>query len=135
MRFVLDTNIIFSGIYQLDSNAGRLLLLAAEGKIELLAPDHVKIELARILDLKLSFSKDEVDDIINSLPINWIEEDIYVEKMEEASGLIAHDNDVPVLACALALNAGIISGDKHFQRVRTKKIKVWKLKKAVAELE
>jgi predicted nucleic acid-binding protein len=46
MKFVLDTNIIFSGVYNLDSNAGRILLLATEGKIEIISPEYVKNEMS-----------------------------------------------------------------------------------------
>ncbi len=131
MKFVLDTNIIFSGVYNLDSNAGRILLLAAEGKIEIISPEHVKNELIGILERKLKFSTNEIDELISSFTIRWIEEEIYQEKMEQASKMISHKRDVPILACSLSLGVDIISGDKHFQKIKTKKIKVWKLKKAV----
>ena len=131
MKFVLDTNIIFSGVYNLDSNAGRILLLATEGKIEIISPEYVKNELIRILERKLKFSRNEIDELISSFTIIWIEEEIYNDKMEQASKMISHKRDVPILACALSLGVDIISGDKHFQKIKTKKIKVWKLKKAV----
>ena len=135
MKFVLDTNIIFSGVYNLDSNAGKILLLATEGKIEIISPDHVKNELIEILEKKLRFSRDEVDEIISSLPINWIEEEIFIDEIERAGRMISHKRDVPVLACALSLGADIISGDKHFQKIKTRKIKIWKLKKALDEFK
>ncbi len=131
MKFVLDTNILFSGVYDLDSNAGRILLLATEGKIEIISPEYVKNELIRILERKLKFSMNEIDELISSFTIIWIEEEIYKEKMEQASKMISHKRDVPILACALSLGVDIISGDKHFQKIKTKKIKLWKLKKAV----
>ena len=135
MRFLLDTNIIFSGVYNLDSNAGKLLLLAAEGRIELISLEYVKNELIRILDKRLRFKENEIEEIILSLPIEWIEEEIYSENVVEASKLISHERDIPILACALSLNSDIVSGDKHFHKIKTKKIKVWKLKKAVEEFE
>ena len=131
MKFVLDTNILFSGVYDLDSNAGRILLLATEGKIEIISPEYVKNELIRILERKLKFSRNEIDELISSFTIIWIEEEIYNDKMEQASKMISHKREVPILACALSLGVDIISGDKHFQKIKTKKIKVWKLKKAV----
>ncbi len=135
MRFVLDTNIIFSGIYDLNSNAGRILLLAAEGKVELLSPVHVKEELIHILMKKLRFSESEAEEIISSLSVRWIEEELYSDSEAKASSMISHKRDVPVLACALSLDVDIISGDKHFQEVNTKKIKIWKLKKAVEKIK
>ena len=56
---------------------------------------------------------------------------MYNEELKHAAKLIAHEKDVPILACALSLNTDIISGDKHFHKIKTRKIKVWKLKKAV----
>jgi predicted nucleic acid-binding protein len=135
MRFVLDTNIIFSGIYDMDSNAGKILLLATEGKVKLFSPEYVKDELTAILSKKLKFSESEVEDIISSLPIKWIESELYSESEQKASSLISHKRDIPVLACALALGIDIISGDKHFQKLKTKKIKTWKLKKAVEKFK
>ena len=82
MKFVIDTNIIFSGIYDLNSNAGKILLLAVEEKIELFAPVQVKDELFRTLKKKLKFSINEVNDLILILPITWIEEEIF-EDVEE----------------------------------------------------
>ena len=121
MKFILDTNIIFSGVYNLDSNAGKILLLAAEGRIEIISPEYVKNELILILEKKLKFSKNEIDEIISSLTITWIEEELYIEKMEQANRIISHKRDVPILACALSLGSDIISGDKHFQKIKTKK--------------
>ena len=135
MRFILDTNILFSGIYDLSSNAGRILLLAAEGKVELFSPVHVKDELTEILGEKLRFSVSDVNEIISSLPVKWIERELYSDSEANASSLISHKRDVPVLACALSLGVDIISGVKHFQKVKTKKIKIWKLKKAIEKLK
>ena len=135
MKFILDTNIPFSGIYDLNSKAGKILLLATERKVELLASDHVKDELTVILGKKLRFSVPEVNEIISSLPVKWIERELYSDSEANASSLISHKRDVPVLACALSLGVDIISGDKHFQKVKTKKIKIWKLKKAIEKLK
>ena len=134
MKYILDTNILFSGIYDLDSNAGIILLLAAEEKVELLSPQHVKDELSQILAKKLKFSNNEIAEIITSLPIQWIESEIYEENIEMADKLILHKKDVPILACALSLGVDIITGDKHFRDIKTKNIKVWKLKEAIEDL-
>ena len=135
MKFVIDTNIIFSGIYDLESNAGKILLLAAEEKIELFSPEYVKQELVKILQIKLKFTEQEVSDIILALPIKWIEIEIFENELARAKESISHEDDVPVLACALALGIDILSGDKHFKDIKIKDIKVWKLRKAVDLIE
>ncbi len=131
MRFIIDTNIIFSGIYNLDSNAGKFLMLAIEEEVELIAPEYVQIELMRILKSKLKFNKDEIFEIISALPIEWIEEELYSNQIKQANKLISDEKDVPILACALALGMDIITGDKHIHQMKTKKVKVWELKKAL----
>ncbi len=135
MKFIVDTNIIFSGIYDLESNAGKFLLLASEEKIELFSPEHVKQELIQILKNKLKFTEQEVSDIILALPIKWIEPEIFEDEMARAKESISHEDDVPVLACALALRIDILSGDKHFKDSKINDIKVWKLRKAVEVIE
>jgi len=134
MKFVLDTNIIFSGIYDLDSNAGKILFLATEEKLELFSPQQVKDELSIILGKKLKFLKNETEEMISSLPIQWIEKEIFEENLEMADKFIRHKKDVPILACALSLGVDIITGDKHFRDVKTKGIKIWKLKEALDDL-
>ena len=69
MKFILDTNIIFLGVYDLNSNAGKILLMTAERCIDLISPEYVKNELVRILEKKLRFKEDEIEEIISSLPI------------------------------------------------------------------
>lgn len=135
MRFVIDTNIIFSGVYNLDSNAGKILFLAIEKDIELVAPVYVKEEIIRNLRNKLKFSVDEINEIISALPIIWIEEAIYEDHLIQAQKLISHKKDIPILACALSMGLDMISGDKHFQKIKTDKIRIWKLKKALIELK
>lgn len=135
MKFIVDTNIIFSGIYDLESNAGKVLLLATEEKIELFSPEYVKQELIQILQKKLKFTVIEVFDIILALPMKWIEAEIFEDGVELAAGLISHKKDIPVLACALALGIDILSGDKHFQNIKIKKIKIWKLREAVETIK
>jgi len=68
------------------------------------------------------------------LPIKWIEKEIYEQNLGAAEKLISDKKDIPILACALSLNVDIITGDKHFKDITTKKIKVWKLKEAIEDL-
>jgi len=131
MRYLLDTNIIFSGVYDIDSNAGKILLFGIEERIELLAPDYVRNELITILRKKLLFSDSEIEEIISSLFIEWIDDEIYGDYIEKASKIISDSKDVPILACALAMECDIISGDKHFHDLETDEIRIWRLKQVI----
>ena len=57
---------------------------------------------------------------------------IYSRYMAEAQNLIDDQADSPFLACAMALNAGIWSDDKHFQK--QKKIKMYTTKELLKTL-
>ena len=124
MKFVIDTNIIFSALYNPHSKAGEIILFAIEGKIELYAPESVKSELTKILEKKLDYEKEEIEETITSLPITWIEKEIYEEYKEEFD--LRDDNDRSVAACCLILNCALLTGDKDFDNV--KKIKVMSLR-------
>lgn len=124
MKLVIDTNIIFSALYNPDSKAGEIILFAIEGKIELYAPESVKSELTRILEKKLDYEKEEIEETITSLPITWIEKEIYEEYKEEFD--LRDENDRSVAACSLILNCALLTGDKDFNNL--KKIKVVSLK-------
>ena len=129
MKFVIDTNIIFSALYNPHSKAGEIILFAIEGKIELYAPESVKSELTKILEKKLDYEKEEIEETITSLPITWIEKEIYEEYKEEFD--LRDENDRSVAACCLILNCALLTGDKDFDNV--KKIKVMSLRDVVLE--
>ena len=135
MRYIVDTNVIFSAIYKLESNAGKLLFMAIEGKVELYAPEYVKRELTGKLQIKLRFSDEEVHTIVTALPIKWIEDEIYRHMIEKANSMISDKKDVPILACALATGMDIITGDKDFHRLKYGQVAIWKLRDAVEEYE
>ena len=129
MKLVIDTNIIFSALYNPDSKAGKIIFLAIEEEIELYAPESVKSELTRILEKKLDYKKEEVEETIISLPITWIEKEIYDEYTEEFD--LKDENDRSIAACCLILNCALLTGDKDFDNL--KKIKVVKLGEVVGK--
>ena len=124
MKLVIDTNIIFSALYNPHSKAGEIILFAIEGKIELYAPESVKSELTKILEKKLDYEKEEIEETITSLPITWVEKEIYEEYKEEFD--LRDENDRSVAACCLILNCALLTGDKDFDNI--KEIKVMSLR-------
>ena len=48
-KFIIDTNVIFSALYSPNSNAGKLIELTIEKRIELHTPMEIKDELERNL--------------------------------------------------------------------------------------
>ncbi len=134
MKCIIDTNIIFSALYRFDSPAGDLLVLAIYDKVTLFAPESVKEELIRNLRDKLGYSAPEIDSTMSALPINWVEKETYVQQMSEAAQFIDHEPDVPVVACAIALDAAIVSGNKHFHPLKKEGVKAWRLKEILGEI-
>ncbi|MFH1774553.1 MAG: PIN domain-containing protein [Methanobacteriota archaeon] len=130
-KIVVDTNVIFSGLYDLKSDAGRLFVYAIEDRIELYSSNYIKNELERNLKSKLEYTEEEFKETIKALPINWVEDEDYSKEIKKAEKLIEHDRDIPVLALALYLKCGVVSGDKHLQSISSKDFKCWKLKELI----
>ncbi|MFA5772326.1 MAG: PIN domain-containing protein [Thermoplasmata archaeon] len=134
MNIVVDTNILFSALYDPDSNAGLLIMAAIDGVIDLYAPDTVKEEITRTVKNKLSYTEEEAEELITSLPVKWIESEAYASSMPYAKTQLSHENDVPILACALMLGYDIVSGDKHLLNIKPEIVKVWALCELVKKL-
>lgn len=135
MNIVVDTNILFSALYDPSSDAGRLILLALEMRVDLFAPESVKLELEQGLQKKLAYAEAEARETISALPVKWVESGVYAGAMDVARGQLAHDADVPVLACALVLGHEIVSGDKHLLSIKPKIVRVWRLKQLIGEIK
>jgi predicted nucleic acid-binding protein len=125
MKCVIDTNVIFSALYDIESIPGALLLLAIYGSIEWVAPESVRTELIRNLEIKLQYSPAEIEDAIQELPITWIDALVYEPYLNLAPEYVNHENDYPIIACALALKADIVSGNKRFHPLKKEGLKVW----------
>ena len=126
MRIVIDTNVLFSALYDPASTPGRIILLAIEEKVELFAPATVRDELERALRGKLRYSDDEWEATLSALPVESVEGAIWEAFMERAKAAITDPDDAPVVALALALQCGIVSGDNAFHPLRKRIVKTWK---------
>lgn len=126
IRVVVDTNIYYQALYNPQSKQMRLLEAALEERAELCSPYSVKQEIARVLK-KAGF--DKTTELVESLPVKWVEFELYSRHLPEASKLISHKPDEHVVACALLLDCGILSANtRHFNNKRLrKKIKLWNL--------
>lgn len=118
-KFVIDTNVLFMGINNRERKSGKILDAATENKIDLFAPISVREELQRLLKKKFYWlSNDKVEFITESLPITWIEKEIYDSKISETK--VKHKADKPIEALALVLNCQILSADEHFKNIEQK---------------
>jgi len=135
MNLVVDTNILFSTLYDPASDAGKLILFALERRVNLFAPESVKLELEHNLLKKLAYAEAEARETIAALPVKWVESGAYAEAMDVAKGQLAHEADVPVLACALVLGYDTVSGDKHLLSIKPKIARVWRLEQLIREIQ
>jgi predicted nucleic acid-binding protein len=123
---IVDTNIYFSAFYSPDGKEAEIVRRGNREELLLLSPDTVKEELERVLKLKLELNDAQVISIVSSLPTVWVPNVEYGRFLEEAKSVMPHEEDAPILACAMKFGAGILTGNtKHFQAAKTKKIPVW----------
>jgi len=118
LTLIIDTNIIFSALYKPNSKPGIIILLAIYDKIKLIAPISVRTELQDKLTKKLRFTHKEAENIISSLPIRWVEEEIYEDKIQEASKMLIDRSDAPLVALHLMSGCPIVTGDKELLSLR-----------------
>ena len=112
-KVVIDTNIIFMALYNPYGKAGEIINIAFLNKIKLFSTDSVKEEIIRILKREMDLSDIEINKIILSLPITWINKEIYINQLKNTK--VKHKPDKPIEALAITFNCGILSGDKHFK--------------------
>lgn len=120
MKFVIDANVIISGLIGLRGPPGRLLLAAADGRIDLVAPVTVREEVRNRLQSKLRWDATDADDAVDAVPVEWIDQAAYEAVLEEVRPTIRDADDAPLLAVAYVQNAPVVSGDKAFQVLETR---------------
>jgi len=121
LKAIVDTNVIYSVLYNPRGTCGRIVLMGVRREIQLFSTDIVKEELFLNLKRNLGMTNGEASKVISSLPVEWVPKELYSDKIEEALSLIAHKSDAPTLALALAIRSPIISGDRHFQTRKVRK--------------
>ncbi|GEM_PF-1676457 len=123
---IVDTNIYFSAFYNPNGKEAEIIRRGNREELLLLSPDIVREELKRNLKSKLGLSDAQVTSIISSLPTVWVPKTEYERFLENAELIVPHEEDAPILACAMKFGTGILTGNtKHFHIARTKKIAVW----------
>ena len=133
MRFVIDTNIIFSALIK-DSTTRRIILTS---KFDFFIPEYVFIEIQKhseeILE-KSGYDQDDFDTMLDTIigNINVIPTDEFKSYIPKAFKIMKDidEDDTSFLALAFMINGdGIWSNDPHFEKQN--KIKVWKTKNII----
>ena len=119
MKIIVDTNIVFSGVLNTESNIGRILI-DSKNYFEFYSINFLKTELfkhrRKLLNLT-AVSEEELDELINLITnkIYFIDEEIISpNQIQEASELIYNTDpsDIPFLALTMYLKGKLWTGDK-----------------------
>jgi predicted nucleic acid-binding protein len=119
VKIIVDTNIVFSGVLNTESNIGRILI-DSKNYFEFYSINFLKTELfkhrRKLLNLT-AVSEEELDELINLITnkIYFIDEEIISpNQIQEASELIYNTDpsDIPFLALTMYLKGKLWTGDK-----------------------
>lgn len=116
-KVFVDTNILLSGIF-FEGNESRILDLL---EMDLITSEDNVAELKKVIVKKLRYLKERTLEIALAEAeralgdIEVIHQSKYSKKIKEASLLITHKKDIPILAAVLAVNPDyFLTGDAHF---------------------
>ena len=131
MKFVLDTNILFTFFWKDSFTKGILL----DQDFQFFSPEYAMYEInihkTAILN-KTKISEEKFDELKHDLAIcvEFIPVEEYKEFLTEASKLIPkHVDDIEFLALALKLNLPVWSNDSHLKEQN--KVKVYTTKEFI----
>jgi len=119
VKIIVDTNIVFSGVLNTESNIGRILI-DSKNYFEFYSINFLKTELfkhrRKLLNLT-AVSEEELDELINLITnkIYFIDEEIISpNQIQEASELIYNTDpsDISFLALTMYLKGKLWTGDK-----------------------
>jgi len=123
MKFVLDTNILLSALIK--NSLSRKIITSMD--FDFFVPSFALSEISKYKSYicrKAGINSVEFRSLMKILfeYIEVVPSDYYRANMNTARKLISDKKDAPFLACALFLNAEILSNDAHFRE--QKKVKV-----------
>lgn len=109
MRIVLDTNVLVSAALYPKRPMGRILLLAAEGRLQIFLSPFILWELERVLARpKIGFELGKIRETVDALK----EVAHIVEPKTKVDVITSHEPDNRILECALAAKAHVVvTGD------------------------
>ncbi len=114
LKIVFDTNIYISAFVIPGGNAEKAYLHAIDGDFELCTSVAILTELARKLDEKLGWEKQEIVQLITS-----IGNLATVFKTTPWLKVVSDDPDNRILECAIKAEADfLVTGDKHLLKLR-----------------
>lgn len=113
MRYVIDTNVIVSGVLKAGSKPGRILDLLLDGGFEAVASEELLDEYREVLARpKFGFSRQLVEALVVGIRAQC---DI-VTAIPQDNALSPDPNDQKIIDLAITAQAAIVTGNiKHFE--------------------
>ncbi len=121
-KAILDTNVVYSALHKPSGMCGRIVILGAEGSVDLYSIDLAREELRANLNRKMNMSAEEIEQLIQSLPIQWIPREAYLHQLKKAIRTVGNQPDAAFLAASLATGIPLATGDKDLQSNRVRRL-------------
>ena len=125
MRALLDSNVLFSGLF-FQGNEHELLRQAVSRGFTIVIPEYVSMEVKRIIEEKIGQSARKEAGLANLALIENVAEMVSEAQAEphiaRALSLIRDEKDAPVLAAALTAKPDVLitPGDEDFFNLKGK---------------
>jgi len=125
MKLIIDTNVIISALIK--KGFTRDFIFKKADSFEFITPAYIFGEINKYKQYiieKSNINEKELYLLLDALfeYIKIINPIFYSDYLTKAKRLISHINDVPFLACAIALKIPIWSDDKHLQEQKIIKV-------------
>jgi predicted nucleic acid-binding protein len=114
--------VIYSALHNPSGVCGTIVTRGAEASLELYSIDLAREELRANLRRKMNMNIDEIDSIIQSLPIQWIPREVYSHLLRKTIRTVGNQPDAAFLAASLATGFPLITGDKDLQSQRVQRL-------------
>ena len=104
-----------------------MVLLGTGPLAELYSIDLAREELRINLERNLSLVRDDAEFIISGLPIRWMPKEAYSRDLNRAMKAVKIPQDAAFLAASLATGMALVTGDRHLQTEKVRRlIKIYK---------
>jgi len=121
-RAILDTNVIYSALHNPAGVCGRIVLLGTTPSVELYSIDLAREELRINLERNMGLGRGEVEFVISSLPVSWIPREVYSHHLKRAVKIVEIPQDAAFVAASFATGIPLVTGDKHLQTQRVRRL-------------
>ena len=113
---------LYSTLHKPSGVCGRIVVRGAEASVDLYSIDLARDELRANLARKMNMKRNEIELIIESLPIQWIPREAYLDQLQKAIRIVGKQPDAAFLAASLATGIPLITGDKDLQSQRVQRL-------------